>query len=183
MASSISLYSDRTTEIIFCICNFIVSFFFFIHHDPSEAAFTHYKRGYCCIKSADEEHATTGTRHFDRWTEKNRVEGVETSHAILPRGLVRIDAGKNASCNRPTGRAYEVLRVVFTCFCTVLVNKWTDTDFDSIFISKVVKFATKMRERLCCQHTQSSSGTIWSSNRLQLTQFLIFEKNAKNVKK
>ena len=75
------------------------------------------------IVVADEEHTMTGTRHFDRWTEKNRVEGVETSHAILPRGLVRIDAGKNASCNRPTGRAYEVLRVVFTCFCTVLVNK------------------------------------------------------------
>ena len=138
MASSFSLYSVRTPAFIFCIYNFLVSFFFVIHHAPSEAAFTHYKRGYCCIKSADEEHATTGTRHFDRWTEKNRVEGVETSHAILPRGLVRIDAGKNASCNRPTGRAYEVLRVVFTCFCTVLVNKWTDTDFDSIFISKVV---------------------------------------------
>ena len=95
-------------------------FFFCYLSCPERSSFHSLQKG---LLVADEAHATTGTRHFDRWTEKNRVEGVQTSHVILPRGLVRIDAGKNASCNRPTGRAYEVLRVVFTCFCTVLVNK------------------------------------------------------------
>ena len=40
-----------------------------------------------------------------------------------------------------------------------------------------------MREKLCCQDAQSSPGTFQSSNRLQLTRFLVLGKNAKNAKK
>ena len=45
---------------------------------------------------ADEEYAATGTRYFNWGPEKNSIDGVVTSHAILPQSLVQIDAGKNA---------------------------------------------------------------------------------------
>jgi len=45
---------------------------------------------------ADEEYAATGTRYFNLGPKKNSIEGVEISHAILPKSLVQIDAGKNA---------------------------------------------------------------------------------------
>ena len=45
---------------------------------------------------ADEEYAETGTYYFNLGPEKNRIEGVETSHSILSWSLVQIDAGKNA---------------------------------------------------------------------------------------
>ena len=41
----------------------------------------------------------------------------------------------------------------------------------------------EMRARLCCQDAQSSPGTFQSSNKPQLTWFLVFGKNAKNAKK
>ena len=44
---------------------------------------------------ADGEHAATGTCYYDAWLEKNRNEGLETSHTILPQNLVQIDAGSN----------------------------------------------------------------------------------------
>ena len=45
---------------------------------------------------AEEEYATKGTRFFNWGPEKNCIEGVETSQAILPQGLIQIDAGNNA---------------------------------------------------------------------------------------
>ena len=45
---------------------------------------------------ADEEYAAKGTRFFNWGPEKNRIEDVETSHAIIPQNLIRINAGENA---------------------------------------------------------------------------------------
>ena len=57
-------------------------------------------------------------------------------------------------------------------------DQWMDWQTKPLIESRV-----EMRERLCCQDAQSSPGTFQSSNRLQLTRFLVFGKNAKNVKK
>ena len=88
---------------------------------------------------ADEAHAVKGASYFYWRPEKNCIEGVEISHTILPQSLVQIDAGKNAGSDWPAGRPYQVLRTIWTRFCIILVNEWTDTHFDAKLISKAVR--------------------------------------------
>ena len=45
---------------------------------------------------ADEEHAATGIRYINWRPEKNCIEGVKTSHTILPTSLVQNNTGNNA---------------------------------------------------------------------------------------
>ena len=65
------------------------------HQTPPGLA-RQFARFYSDRKFLVAEYAAKGTRFFNWGPEKNRIEGVETSHAILPQSLIPIDAGKNA---------------------------------------------------------------------------------------
>ena len=58
------------------------------------------------------------------------------------------------------------------------MDRWMDW-----WTMPLIESGVEMRERLSCQDAQSSPGTFQSSNRLQLTRFLVFGKNANNLKK
>ena len=57
----------------------------------------------------DEKLTVERARHIDRRVEKNRKEGLETSHARLPGKALRIDAEANGSCHSGPRRTYQIL--------------------------------------------------------------------------
>ena len=58
---------------------------------------------------SDEKLTVERARHIDRRVEKNRKEGLETSHARLPGKALRIDAKANGSCHSGPRRTYQIL--------------------------------------------------------------------------
>ena len=60
---------------------------------------------------SDEKLTVKRVRHIDRRVEKNRKEGLETSHARLPGKALQIDAEANGSYYSGSGprRTYQIL--------------------------------------------------------------------------